>query len=344
VKKMMKAKCVVWDLDNTVWEGTLLEDPNVYLKKGVVEIIQKLDERGILQSIASKNDHATAMNKLKEFGLDEYFIYPQIHWNAKSSSIRQIAGSINIGIDTLAFVDDQPFEREEVKYAHPEVLCIDGTQLDEMLDMPELQPRFITEDSKKRRQMYMSDIVRNQAEGEYEGAQECFLESLNMEFAISEVSEGDLQRAEELTVRTNQLNATGYTYSFEELNAFRKSDRHKLLIAELNDKYGTYGKIGLVLLECQEEVWTLKLLLVSCRVMSRGVGTIMLNYVMNMAKQANARLLAEFVPTDKNRIMYITYKFVGFQELQQTDKLIVFEHELSNDFAYPNYVRMKVLA
>jgi FkbH-like protein len=244
-----KIKCVIWDLDNTLWNGVLLEDQRVTLRPGVLEIIKTLDERGILQSISSKNEYQITMAKLKEFGLDEYFLYPQINWNPKSESIKTIVTSINIGMNTIAFIDDQPFEREEVKFSLPEVLCIDAVDLDRLVDMPEMQPEFITEDSKLRRFMYMSDIKRNQEEESFGGPQEEFLASLGMIFTIAPVGEGDLQRAEELTVRTHQLNTTGYTYCYEELDHFRKSDRHKLLIAGLEDKFGTYGKIGLVLIE-----------------------------------------------------------------------------------------------
>jgi FkbH-like protein len=337
-------KCVVWDLDNTVWEGVLLEDHNVALRPGIVAIIQELDRRGILQSVASKNDHETAMAKLQELGIAEYFIYPQINWNAKSGSVRNIAKLINIGIDTLAFVDDQPFEREEVNFSVPEVLCIDAADLSGLLDMPAMNPRFITDDSRLRRRMYMSDIERNAVEEAFAGTQEEFLASLGLRMTIAPVGEADLQRAEELTVRTHQLNATGYTYSYEELDELRQSDRHKLLIAGLEDKYGTYGKIGLTLLECGPEVWTLKLLLMSCRVMSRGVGTVMLNYVMQLAKDAGVRLQAEFVPTDRNRMMMITYKFAGFGEVgQEPDGRLILESDFSKLQPVPYYMQLEAL-
>src|SRR5436305_2256840 len=151
-------KCVVWDLDNTVWDGILLEDPQVTLRPEVVGILRTLDERGILHSIASRNDHEVAMAKLREFGIEEYFLYPQINWNSKAASVAQIAQDINIALDAVAFVDDQPFEREEVAFTHDQVLCLDSGTLDGLLDGPELNPRFITDDSKIRRRMYMADI------------------------------------------------------------------------------------------------------------------------------------------------------------------------------------------
>jgi FkbH-like protein len=335
-------KCVVWDLDNTLWNGVLLEGDCISLRDSVVGIIETLDSRGILQSIASKNDHDKAMVMLQEVGLHEYFLYPKINWNSKSSSIQEIAKLINIGTDAIAFIDDQLFELEEVSFSLSEVLCINTANLEQLLDMPELNPRFITEDSKKRRLMYVSDIERKKAEAEFIGPQEEFLATLNMHLTISSAKEEDLQRAEELTVRTNQLNTTGYTYSYDELDRFCQSKNHKLLITSLDDKYGSYGKIGLALVECQESLWTIKLLLMSCRVMSRGVGTILLNYIMNLAKDNNARLCAEFVSNNRNRMMYIAYKFAGFKEIEKRGELVILENDLERIQPCPEYIRVRI--
>jgi FkbH-like protein len=341
-RKPGSIKCVVWDLDNTLWDGILLEDGEVRLKPGVAEVIRALDERGVLHSIASRNDHGAAMAKLAELGLAEYFIYPRINWNSKSSSVQGIAADINIGIDALAFVDDQPFEREEVAFTHPQVMCVDAVDVPRLLEMPELQPRFVTDDSRIRRRMYMADIERNRAEAEFVGPQEEFLATLGMVFTIAPCREEDLKRAEELTVRTHQLNTTGYTYSYEELDAFRKSEGHRLLICSLNDRHGTYGKIGLALLECGPEVWTIKLLLMSCRVMSKGVGTIVVNYILALAREAGARLQAEFVSNGRNRMMLVTYKFAGFREVGREGEVVTFENDLSNIQPFPGYVEVKL--
>ncbi|MEH1990483.1 HAD-IIIC family phosphatase [Nostoc sp.] len=336
-------KCVVWDLDNTLWHGVLLEDEKVALRENIVNIIQTLDDRGILQSIASKNESAIAIAKLEEFGLKEYFLYPQINWNSKASSIKEIASLLNIGIDAIAFIDDQLFELEEVKFSCPEILCINADEIGYIVDMPVMNPRFITEDSKLRRLTYLNDIERNSFEKEFIGTQEEFLATLNMTFVISSAQEDDLQRAEELTIRTNQLNTTGYTYSYDDLNQFRQSDKHKILISSLEDKYGNYGKIGLALVECEEVVWTIKLLLMSCRVMSRGVGTIMLNHIMKLAKSNNVRLRAEFISNNRNRMMYISYKFSGFQEVDKNGDLLILENDLSRIQPIPEYVNVKVI-
>jgi FkbH-like protein len=342
-KEKQSIKCVVWDLDNTVWDGILLEDAEVRLRPHVVHILKTLDERGILHSIASRNDHDVAMAKLKELGIEEYFLYPQINWGSKAASVAQIARDINIGLDAVAFVDDQPFEREEVAFSHGQVLCVDSALLEDFLDRPELNPRFITEDSRLRRRMYRADIERNRVEAEYVGPQEEFLATLGMVFTIAPCREEDLQRAEELTVRTNQLNTTGYTYSYEELDALRQSPRHKLWISSLEDRHGSYGKIGLTLIEMAEEVWTVKLLLMSCRVMSKGVGTIMIHHVLRLAKEAGVKLRAEFVSNDRNRQMLITYRFAGFREVEKVGEVSVMENDFSALQPPPPYVDLRVL-
>ena len=335
-------KCLVWDLDNTLWNGVLLENDDVYVTDQVVDIIKQLDSRGILQSIASRNEHDAAMRKLQELGLDQYFLYPQINWNSKAASIKVIAESINIGLNSVGFIDDQPFDREEVSFALPEVLCIDASNLAGLPDLREFNPRFITEDSKLRRLMYRSDIERQKAEQEFIGPQEEFLATLKMRFTIAPAKEEDLQRAEELTERTNQLNTTGYTYSYDELNHFRQSPQHKLLVASLEDKYGSYGKIGLALLECRQEVWTIKLLLMSCRVMSRGVGTVMLNYILSLAKKEKVRLQAEFINNNRNRMMYVTYKFAGFKEISKAGEVSLLENELTHIPPPASYVDLEI--
>lgn len=342
MKEERKIKCVVWDLDNTLWNGVLPENDRVSLRDGIVDIMKTLDSRGILQSVASKNDYDHAMAKIEEFGLQDYFLYPQINWNPKSSSIKAIAESINIGVDTLAFIDDQPYEREEVNFSFPEVLCIDAADIDKLLLMPEMNPRFITQDSKIRRLMYLSDIKRNRIEEEFAGPKEDFLASLDMVFTISPAKEEDLKRAEELTVRTHQLNTTGYTYSYEELDHFRTSRNHILLIATLDDKYGTYGKIGLTLIECDKDLWTIKLLLMSCRVMSRGVGTIMINHIRSEAKKNGVRLRSEMISNERNRMMYMTYKFAGFKEIEKKGDLTVFENDLTDIPDFPEYAKVRL--
>lgn len=338
--KSKEIKCIIWDLDHTIWDGVLLESKEVNLKPGIKEILKEFDLRGILHSIASKNNYDDAIAKLKEFEIDHFFLYPEIHWNAKSHSVSRIQANLNFGIDTFAFIDDLQFEREEVSSEHPTVMTVDALNYKDILGYERFNPRFITDDSRKRRMMYQSDIKRNREEEVYQGPKEEFLASLNMQFIISEAKEDDLKRAEELTVRTNQLNATGRTYDYDELNEFRLSENHKLIVCELTDKYGSYGKIGLALVEIHPEYLHIKLLLMSCRVMSRGVGTVLLSHIMTEAKTQGKRLLADFKQTEKNRLMFVTFRFANFKELRKDDEYIVFENDLASIQDFPEYIKV----
>jgi FkbH-like protein len=334
-------KCVIWDLDNTIWDGTLLEDTSVSLKPRMKEVLEELDHRGILHSIASRNDYDDAMAKLREFGIADYFLYPEIRWDAKSLSVRKIQENLNIAYDTLLFLDDQPFERDEVAGTHADVWCVDSRQYLELLDHPRLNPKYITNDSKQRRSMYQSDIARRKEEEQYVGPKESFLQNLDIVLDITEAREEDLVRAEELTFRTNQLNATGETYTVESLAAMRKDGHHKILVCELTDKYGSYGKVGLSVLDMEPEEWKLKLLLFSCRVMSTGASSIFLSYLRNAAKDNGVRLTAEFRDTGRNRMMRIAYMVAGFSEKEkQDDGLTLLENDLTDVPSIPNYCKI----
>jgi len=331
-------KCIVWDLDETLWDGVLLEG-EVALRPEAAAAIKALDERGILHSVASKNDRALAMEQIAAFGLTDYFLCPQISWDPKSRAVERIAERLNIGIDSLAFIDDQPFEREEVRFAHPQVRCLDSrVDLEGLIDRPEMKPRFATEDQKRRRLMYQEDFSRQAAEESFEGTAEAFLASLGMQLRIAPAVDDDLQRAEELTQRTHQLNSTGYTYDYDELAALQRSPDHLLLVAQLHDKFGDYGKIGLALVENGSDCWTLKLLLMSCRVMTRGVGSALLCDIMRRAKAAGARLQAEFLETQRNRPMKITFRFAGFKPAGQRGDLVLFERDLAEIPPLPGYM------
>ncbi|MFI6499673.1 HAD-IIIC family phosphatase [Nonomuraea typhae] len=338
-----RIKCIVWDLDNTLWDGVLLEDEEVHARESIVEAIHELDRKGVLHSIASKNDRDTALEKLRVLGLDKMFLFPQIGWNAKSESIKKIAKALNLGLDAFAFVDDQPFELAEVTHEVPEVTCVDVLELHEALERPEFQPRFVTDESALRREMYQGQIARDELESEFVGTNEEFLASLEMSFTIAPAQRADLQRAEELTVRTNQLNSTGRTYSYEELDELRESPDHLVLVASLTDRFGSYGKIGLALVEKGEDVWRLNMMLMSCRVMSRGVGMVLLNHIMRLAAGAGAAVRADFVETGRNRMMQITYAFAGFREVSRDGSHVVLEADLSVVQPPPAYVRLEIV-
>lgn len=335
----MLMKCVIWDLDNTIWNGVLSEE-EVVLKEGITEIVQELDKRGILQSIASKNDYDTAIEKLKEFGLDQFFLYPEINWNAKSQSVERIKKNLNIAMNAIAFVDDQEYERDEVEKNVPEITVIDSARYLEFLEMDCFKPQFITEDSGRRREMYLQDIQRKQDEEEYVGPKEEFLEQLKMELFIHKAEESDLKRVEELTLRTHQLNSTGIYYSYEDLLSIVSDPHYELWVCELVDKYGSYGKIGITLCEKDEVKWNIKLLLMSCRTVSRGIGTVMLHALINAARQEGKKITAEFKRTNQNRPMLITYKFANFEVVERRGGIEILECKSVGEQVYPNYIKV----
>jgi FkbH-like protein len=331
-------KCVVWDLDDTLWDGVLLEDREVRPRPEVIDVVRTLDRRGILHSIASRNDAAAAHAKLTELGIDDLFLCPQINWGSKASSVEEIARRLNLAQDAFAFVDDQPFERAEVGSRLPGVRCFDATVATELPSLPAFRPPFVTEESRRRRHLYRASVERDEAAEEFTGSTEAFLSTLDMVFTISRATPEDLRRAEELTVRTHQLNTTGRTYSYAELDALRCSADHLLLLAELTDRFGSYGKIGLALVETGGRDWRVKLLLMSCRVMSRGVGMVLLNEIRRLAADAGARLLADFVPNDRNRMMYVTYRMTGFHEDSRDGDHVTLAAPAGNVPAHPPYL------
>jgi FkbH-like protein len=211
-----------------------------------------------------------------------------------------------------------------------------------VLKTEDFQPRFVTDESRVRREMYRSAVVRDAIEQEYTGTSEEFLATLDMTFTIAPAQKADLQRAEELTVRTNQLNATGRTYSYSELDALRQSEDHLLLVAGLTDKYGSYGKIGLALIEKGHPAWHLRLMLMSCRVVSRGVGTVLLNHIMRLAKADGATLRADFVETGRNRVMFVTYAFAGFTEVSRDGNQLVLESTMDTVQPPPPYLKLDI--
>ncbi|HEY8978243.1 MAG TPA: HAD-IIIC family phosphatase [Streptomyces sp.] len=307
-------KCLVWDLDNTLWRGTLLEDAEVRFDDAVRDVLERLDERGILHSVASKNDHDLAWSRLEELGVADYFVVPKIGWGPKSESVRRIAEELRFAHSTLAFVDDRPAERAEVAFHLPEVRCYADDQVLSLPGLPEFTPARTTADARHRRSLYQAGFRRQAAQEDFAGPDSAFLRTLDMELRIGHASAEDLARVEELTLRTSQMNATGVHYADGDLRALIDAPGHAVLVATLTDRFGTHGAIGVLLLRTQARVWHLKLLATSCRVVSFGIGGAVLNWLIGQAHEAGAHLVADFRRTDRNRMMDITYRLAGFTE------------------------------
>lgn len=332
-------KCVVWDLDDTIWKGTLLEE-NVTVNIAVCDVIKELDDRGILHSIASRNDRRLAEAKLAEIGMLEYFLCPQIGWSAKSIGIGQISEELALAPEAMAFVDDQEYERAEVAFEYPEVLCVDSRDAMNLPRRSEFTPLFSTAESRTRRAMYVADAARREASDNFTGPREEFLRSLDLRVEIGPAVAADLQRAAELTARTHQMNTTGRAYSHDQLTSLLLSERHVLTTMQLTDKFGSYGTIGLAMVEKEDVIWTIKLLLVSCRVANRGVATVFMSHLKRMARRSGAKLLAEIVPNERNRPMYISLVMNGFTYSGRDDDLVYLTADLSNIPDDPCYLAL----
>ncbi|MEI9928888.1 MAG: hypothetical protein WDN44_15895 [Sphingomonas sp.] len=141
-------------------------------------------------------------------------------------------------------------------------------------------------------------------------------------------------------MRTNQLNTTGRPYSYEELAVLVDSPDHLVLVAQLDDRYGSSGTIGLALVERGQAEWTIRLLIMSCRVVSRGVGTVFLFHLLHRARQSGVRLRAAYVPTPRNRQMLVTLRFAGFRQIDEDEDGVLLEQGLERVPALPSYVEL----
>jgi FkbH-like protein len=336
-------KCVIWDLDNTLWEGICLEDPEVRLRPSIREVLDEIRSRGIIQSIASKNEPA-ALDFLEKFGLSEYFVYPHVNWEPKEENIRLIAGKLNIGLDSVAFVDDNPFERESVKAVLPDVRTYDAVDYLALPGLAEMQLKYDTAEARARGQMYVEESKRQEIEKEYEGRREEFFKSLGMVASPRLATRDDLKRISELVTRTNQFNSTGIRYKDEEIGAFFDDAEHDFYITCLVDKFGDYGRCGVALIRKEADVWNVEILLVSCRVAGRGLGTAFLSYISDEARRAGcSRFRAKYIKTDRNRQIGLLYKILGFEkDAELSDETAsVFSYDLSEGPApMPAWIRI----
>jgi methoxymalonate biosynthesis protein len=306
-------KCLVWDLDNTLWQGTLAEGDDVVLADEVRTVVEALDARGVLQSVASKNDHDLAWARLEQLGLAEFFVLPQISWGPKSAAVRQIADGLSFAYNTIAFVDDLPTERAEVAFHLPEVRCYPAQDVLALPGLAEFQPT-VTDDSRRRRQMYQAGFQRDSARESFAGSDEAFLRTLDLELRIQRATEAELARVEELTLRTSQMNATGVHYSDATLRELLTDPTHEVLVISMTDRFGPHGAVGVVLLERHPTVWHIKLLATSCRVVSLGAGATLLRWLLDQSARAGVHLAADFRRTDRNRMMEVAYRFAGLTD------------------------------
>jgi FkbH-like protein len=265
-----KIKCVVWDLDNTMWNGVLVEDgpERIALKPGIAEVIEALDRRGILHSIASKNNPEDALPAVKKFHLDQYFLCPQISWQPKSQAIQAIAQQLNIGLDSILFVDDSEFELDEVKTACPEVRILHAAHYRSLAEREDCTVS-VTAESRQRRQLYQVEANRQTLAQNFSHDYMAFLRHCQIRLSVQPMSEENLERVHELTQRTNQMNFSGNRYDREVLRQILASPHLDTFVLSCEDRFGNYGVIGFSIVDRREPRMTD--LMFSCRIQAKRV-------------------------------------------------------------------------
>jgi methoxymalonate biosynthesis protein len=298
-------------LDDTLWHGELRNGEAVEPKENALQLLRLADTCGILQSIASRNDHDTAMAVLKEWGIAEYFLYPQINGAyAKSASIRKIARYLNIDCGSVAFIDDNPFELYEVRRFLPE------TDIYPAEDMHTLRERVeaMTQNgpTSNRRELMQMRERRQQAEEAFCGSREDFLMECRITLTVREAREADIDRAAELAARSNKLNNTRERMDVERLRACLADANRRLLVCELDDIFGNHGIVGLCLMRFSPSLY-IDLFCISCRVEGRGIGAAFLGETIRQTiKGGINEVFCVYKPYKKDKSAFLLLKLLGF--------------------------------
>jgi methoxymalonate biosynthesis protein len=289
-------KCVVWDIDNTLLDGVFLEsgDHPPAADPVLAGVLAQLGGRGILHALASKNPPEAAAHTAQVTGWQ--FAAAECGWDRKSAALAQIAAGLGIGIDTLAFVDDDPYERAEVSSALPQVLVLSPEEAAEAADWPEFSPPVVTAEARRRGQMYAQRQRRQAAGHAFAGTREAFLRAAGTEVTISAATPADVSRLHELAWRTRQFNsAAGQPAGgdmpqqwFAELLSAPDSD---VVTVRLRDTFGDDGVVGGCVIAREPGTWTVPLLMMSCRATGRGVIDAVLAWLIRQAARAGARQL-----------------------------------------------------
>lgn len=314
-RKARTAKCVVWDLDDTVWRGTLAEGgcESLTLDPVALSTIVELDRRGILQSVASKNDPEAALAALEAFNIRDYFLFPQIGWHPKSVAVKRIAELLDIGLDTFVFVDDQPFERGEVGETLPEVTVLPANDIPTLLTSPLLDVPA-TPESAKRRAMYQTEERRHATFAAADTDYLTFLRDCRIRLEISDLAGPHEERAYELSQRTNQLNVSGTKYLRDDIAALMSpSSRYQAYMLRCEDRFGDYGIIGMCVVDRQAA--RVQSFMMSCRVQRKRVEQSFFAWLSRELRAAHAHCVIAigYRRTDRNQPVVEMLEQLGFE-------------------------------
>ncbi|SMD46320.1 HAD-superfamily phosphatase, subfamily IIIC/FkbH-like domain-containing protein [Aquiflexum balticum DSM 16537] len=316
IKPSEKVKCIAWDLDNTLWDGILIEriSDKMVIKPDSLRLIEALDERGILQTIVSKNDHDEAFEMLKKLGLQEYFLHPAINWGQKSENLKTIASKLNINIDTFALIDDSDFERNEVSENLPQVRVYKDTEINDLLSYNELDV-IVSEETRNRRQMYQKEIERSEILASYSNDYDKFLRScmLEIELFVPHL-EAEIIRCYELIQRTNQLNLSTNRYAEKDFRSMLQNPYHKCISFSCRDKFGTYGIVGYVTIQEETESILIKDFVLSCRVAQKYVERTVIKWISDVyGISGRDKVYALYKPTERNYKLRDEFISAGFK-------------------------------
>ena len=332
-----KVKLVLVDLDNTMWRGVIRDDgiENLQIRPFIErfrwEVLRILFSRGILLGVVSKNDPELEVQIIKY--IKPYMWWPRftcikLGWQDKWEYVKQIQEELNIGMDSILFIDDSEFERQQMKTMLPEVRVADENIFEELLYLPELQPKFVTEESKSRTQYYLEEKQRNSEAKTLN--REDFLKNCDFRISVNKIEPHEISRVTELIERTNQLNTSIRRYSQSEVVALSRDADCEIFTVHVSDKFGKYGLVGACIAFRRQDVYEIDTMLFSCRIMSRGVEDYTLSWVLNQAANDNfERVVLRFIKGPKNNQMQTILNNNGFIESVCED-YVVYTFDLKN--------------
>ncbi len=338
-------KCLVLDLDDTVWSGIVGEDgsdkvvPNEKVQKKALELYKS----GIILAINSRNNPEEALaviDKHPQMVLRQnHFAAQRINWQDKAQNIKELAEELMLGTESFVFVDDDLYNLNMVKAQFPEVAALTPQMLEKYAGFHSL---YLTEEDKKRGQMYAEEFTRRQLKSKL-GSVEDFLKELNLEVIISPVTEKSLTRVAQLTHKTNQFNLTTRRYTEEQLKEFLAKG-WKLQTVSAIDRFGDYGVVGAQMIEPGSGAWRIDNFLLSCRILGRGIEKSFLAHALEQAKNAGVKeVLAEFIPTAKNKMAEKFYPENGFEVLKEDGERRDYKYNLISGLpAYPKFIKVTI--
>jgi FkbH-like protein len=331
-------KCIVLDLDNTLWGGIVGEDrfEGIALSPkapgmAFVEfqrVLLALYQRGIILAINSRNNKDEALGVIREHPhmvlKEDNFASIRINWNDKISNMREIAEELNIGLDSIVYFDDDPINRELMSMALPEVMTVDlprdpSLYAPTLMNLNDFNTLHITDEDKKRGQMYAQDRKRSELEKSITNLED-FLIQLGIKVKIKKADEFTIPRIAQLVLKTNQFNLTTNRYQEEDIRKFAQDKNMLVGCAQVQDKFGDNGITGAFIVKKDNNYseWVIDTFLLSCRIMGRGVEDAIMEYVLEEAKKAGiTKIKAQYVPTKKNKPCEQFLPKFGFQKEEE---------------------------